>query len=63
MLLIDGCFFGGMFGLLIGYVFLEVVNGGMIGLVCSGDSIVIDIFNCLIMFEVSEFELVVCCVE
>lgn len=63
VLFIDGCFFGGILGLFIGYVFLEVVVGGVIGLVQDGDKVLIDIFNCLINLLVSDEEFVVCCVE
>lgn len=61
--LIDGCFFGGILGLFIGYVLLEVVLGGVIGLVCDGDIINIDILNCVINFVVSDEEFVICCIE
>lgn len=52
-----------MLGLFIGYVLFEVVQGGLIGLVCDGDIIEIDILNCIINFVVFEVELDVCCIE
>lgn len=61
VLLIDGCFLGGIFGLLIGYVLLEVVVGGVIVLVEFGDFICIDIFNCIIDVVFSMEELFYCC--
>lgn len=59
--IIDGCFFGGIFGFFIGYVLLEVVSGGIIVLIEDGDIIVIDILNCSIQLQLSEVEIVVCC--
>lgn len=44
-LIIDGRFFGGIFGFFIGYVLSEAVSGGSIGLIEDGDLIVIDISN------------------
>ncbi|HEJ2455213.1 TPA: dihydroxy-acid dehydratase [Vibrio cholerae] len=56
-LLTDGRFSGGTSGLSIGHASPEAANGGTIGLVRSGDSIVIDIPNRSITLEVSESEL------
>lgn len=47
VLLMDGCFSGVFCGLLIGYVFSEVVEGGLLVFVEDGDYIVIDIEDCL----------------
>lgn len=47
-LLIDGCFSGGISGLFIGYVFFEVVEGGVIVFLEEGDIICIDILNWMI---------------
>lgn len=63
VLFIDGCFFGGILGLLIGYVLLEVVSGGVIGLVEDGDCICIDILVCCIDLLLDEVMLVQCCVD
>lgn len=63
VLLMDGWFLGGMLGLLIGYCLLEVVVGGVIGFVCDGDWICIDILNCMIDVLVLDEELVCCCEE
>lgn len=61
VLIIDGCFFGGILGFFIGYVFLEVVSGGNIVFIEDGDMIVIDILNCSIQLQLSDVEIVVCC--
>jgi len=42
-LFIDGCFSGGIMGLCVGYVVLEVVDGGLIVFVCDGDWICFDV--------------------
>jgi dihydroxy-acid dehydratase len=56
-LLTDGRFSGGTSGLSIGHASPEAANGGVIGLVNSGDTIAIDIPNRTISLEVSESEL------
>lgn len=56
VLIIDGCFFGGMFGFFIGYVFFEVVEGGIIVFVEDGDMIKIDVLIRLINFDVLDVE-------
>lgn len=43
VLFIDGCFFGVIYGLMIGYVVFEVVVGGFIGCIQEGDIIIIDV--------------------
>lgn len=63
VLVIDGCFSGGISGLFIGYCLFEVVSGGGIGLVEDGDKIEIDIFNRSINIVISDEELVECCVK
>lgn len=56
--IIDGCFFGGFYGFLIGYIVFEVMEGGFIVFVQDGDKIVIDVEQCVFNFEifVEEFE-------
>ena len=56
-LLTDGRFSGGTSGLSIGHVSPEAAEGGAIGLVEEGDSIIIDIPNRSIQLEISEAEL------
>lgn len=56
-LLTDGRFSGGTSGLSIGHVSPEAAEGGMIGLVREGDTIVIDIPNRTIQLLVGEAEL------
>jgi len=56
-LITDGRFSGGTAGLSIGHVSPEAAEGGNIGLVENGDSIVIDIPNRTVRFEVSEEEI------
>lgn len=58
--IIDGCFLGGMLGLLIGYVLLEVVSGGVIVYVENGDKIIIDIVICEIILVLFDEEFEVC---
>lgn len=61
VLMIDVCFFGGLVGLVIGYVGLEVVFGGLIVFVEDGDFIVVDfninMFNCLVFEDVVMFSI------
>ncbi len=57
-LLTDGRFSGGTSGLSIGHVSPEAAEGGAIGLVVEGDTIVIDIPNRTISLLVSDEELV-----
>lgn len=59
VLVIDGCFSGGISGLFIGYCLFEVVSGGGIGLVEDGDKIEIDILNCSINIVISDEEFLV----
>jgi dihydroxy-acid dehydratase len=56
-LITDGRFSGGTAGLSIGHVSPEAAEGGNIGLVENGDSIVIEIPNRTVRFEVSEEEI------
>jgi len=56
-LITDGRFSGGTRGAAIGHVSPEAMAGGMIGLVCEGDLISIDIPNKNITLKVSEDEL------
>ncbi|MBF9001065.1 dihydroxy-acid dehydratase [Vibrio nitrifigilis] len=56
-LLTDGRFSGGTSGLSIGHASPEAANGGIIGLVKTGDTIAIDIPNRTIELNVSEDEL------
>jgi dihydroxy-acid dehydratase len=56
-LITDGRFSGGTAGLSIGHVSPEAAEGGNIGLVQTGDTIVIDIPNRIVRFEVSDEEL------
>ncbi|WPC74149.1 dihydroxy-acid dehydratase [Vibrio porteresiae] len=56
-LLTDGRFSGGTSGLSIGHASPEAANGGIIGLVKTGDTIAIDIPNRTIDLQVSEDEL------
>lgn len=55
--LIDGCFFGGFYGFIIGYVVFEVIEGGLIVLVEDGDIIIIDVEKRVVDFEVFEVEM------
>ena len=56
-LITDGRFSGGTAGLSIGHVSPEAAEGGNIGLIENGDTIVIDIPNRIVRFEVSDEEL------
>ncbi|WEN13957.1 dihydroxy-acid dehydratase [Rhodanobacter sp. AS-Z3] len=56
-LITDGRFSGGTAGLSIGHVSPEAAEGGNIALVQTGDTIVIDIPNRIVRFEVSDEEL------
>jgi len=56
-LITDGRFSGGTSGLSIGHVSPEAEEGGLIGLVESGDSIVIDIPNRVLRLDVDDAEL------
>jgi dihydroxy-acid dehydratase len=56
-LITDGRFSGGTAGLSIGHVSPEAAEGGNIGLVETGDTIVIDIPRRIVRFEVSDEEL------
>jgi dihydroxy-acid dehydratase len=56
-LLTDGRFSGGTSGLSIGHASPEAAEGGAIGLVEEGDSVVIDIPNRSIQLQVSDEEL------
>jgi dihydroxy-acid dehydratase len=56
-LITDGRFSGGTSGLSIGHVSPEAAEGGAIGLVEEGDSIIIDIPNRTIRFDVSDDEI------
>ncbi|MCW2317407.1 dihydroxy-acid dehydratase [Rhodoblastus acidophilus] len=56
-LITDGRFSGGTSGLCIGHVSPEAQEGGLIGLVATGDSIVIDIPNRVLKLDVAEDEL------
>jgi dihydroxy-acid dehydratase len=56
-LITDGRFSGGTSGLSIGHVSPEAAEGGNIGLVQTGDTIVIDIPNRSVKFEVSDEEI------
>ncbi|MBW8638803.1 dihydroxy-acid dehydratase [Hoeflea sp. WL0058] len=56
-LVTDGRFSGGTSGLSIGHVSPEAAEGGVIGLVEEGDTIVIDIPNRIIRVDVSDEEL------
>jgi dihydroxy-acid dehydratase len=56
-LITDGRFSGGSSGLSIGHVSPEAAEGGNIGLVETGDRIVIDIPNRIVRFEVSDQEI------
>lgn len=56
-LITDGRFSGGTAGLSIGHVSPEAAEGGNIGLVENGDTIVIDIPNRTVRFEVGEEEI------
>ncbi|PHM36369.1 dihydroxy-acid dehydratase [Xenorhabdus innexi] len=56
-LITDGRFSGGTSGLSIGHVSPEAANGGLIGLVCDGDIINIDIPDRTIQLDVDEKEL------
>ena len=56
-LLTDGRFSGGTSGLSIGHVSPEAAEGGAIGLIEEGDSIVIDIPNRSIQLAISDDEL------
>ena len=53
----DGRFSGGTAGLSIGHVSPEAAEGGNIGLINNGDTIVIDIPNRSVRIEVSDEEL------
>lgn len=68
VLIIDGCFFGVISGLCVGYVLLEVVDGGLIVLVEDGDLIEMDVKGCKFnivgidgMFKIEEE--ICCCFE
>jgi dihydroxy-acid dehydratase len=56
-LVTDGRFSGGTAGLSIGHVSPEAAEGGNIGLIETGDTVVIDIPNRTIRFEISEDEM------
>lgn len=56
-LLTDGRFSGGTSGLSIGHVSPEAAEGGAIGLVEEGDSIIIDIPNRSIQLQISDDEM------
>jgi len=56
-LITDGRFSGGTAGLSIGHVSPEAAAGGNIGLIETGDIVVIDIPNRVVRFEVSDAEL------
>jgi dihydroxy-acid dehydratase len=56
-LITDGRFSGGTAGLSIGHVSPEAAEGGNIGLINSGDTIVIDIPNRSIRVDISDEEL------
>jgi dihydroxy-acid dehydratase len=56
-LITDGRFSGGTAGLSIGHVSPEAAEGGNVGLVQTGDTIVIDIPNRIVRFEVGDEEL------
>lgn len=60
-LVIDGRFFGGIYGMVVGYVVLEVVVGGAIVLVEEGDMIIIDVYKCLLWLNIFDEELEKCC--
>ena len=47
-LMTDGRFSGGSVGLVIGHVGPEAAIGGPIGLICDGDTITVDLNNCLL---------------
>lgn len=52
VLIIDGCFFGVICGIVVGYIFLEVVVGGFIVFVYDGDIIMIDLLNWMLNVDV-----------
>lgn len=54
---IDGCFLGVIRGVFIGYIFLEVMEGGLIGLVEEGDIIFINILDKKLELKVDEVEI------
>jgi dihydroxy-acid dehydratase len=56
-LITDGRFSGGTAGLSIGHVSPEAAEGGAIGLIEPGDTVVIDIPNRIVKFEVSDEEI------
>jgi dihydroxy-acid dehydratase len=56
-LITDGRFSGGTSGLSIGHVSPEAEEGGLIGLVESGDNVVIDIPNRVLCLDVADDEL------
>jgi dihydroxy-acid dehydratase len=58
-LITDGRFSGGTSGLSIGHVSPEAAEGGLIALVQTGDSVVIDIPNRVIKLDVDDAELAV----
>lgn len=55
LLIIDVCFLGVFIGVCIGYVGLEVLVGGFIGKLCTGDLIEIKIDCCEFYGEVNFF--------
>lgn len=57
LLLIDGWFFGGIIGLCVGYIVLEVVDGGLIVFLCNGDWIWFDVVGCVfdVLVDLVEF--------
>ncbi|AKC60144.1 dihydroxy-acid dehydratase [Blochmannia endosymbiont of Polyrhachis (Hedomyrma) turneri] len=56
-LITDGRFSGGTSGLSIGHISPEAASAGLIGLVCDGDMIDINIFDRSIVLNVSDIEL------
>jgi dihydroxy-acid dehydratase len=56
-LITDGRFSGGTAGLSIGHVSPEAAEGGNIALIEPGDTVVIDIPNRIVRFEVSDEEI------
>lgn len=56
-LITDGRFSGGTSGLSVGHIAPEAASGGLIGLICNGDMISIDIHQRSIVLEVSDYVL------
>ena len=56
-LITDGRFSGGTWGMVVGHVAPEAFVGGLIALICEGDSITIDAHKLLIQLNVGEEEL------